>query len=134
MLNSKNLNFMSLNNLISLSFSDEEFSQIENALSTLEQIIAPKTVNLTPEEKQSLGRIGNRMSHWIENYSKAKDIIQKIPPDSEYYPAAAWYTGLIEIKEGNINKAIKYLDAADESLIYINKADRLREDVQKIKD
>ncbi len=42
---------MSLNNLISLSFSEEEFSQIENALKTLEQVIAPKTVNLTPEEK-----------------------------------------------------------------------------------
>lgn len=40
---------MSLNNLISLSFNVEDFSQIENALSTLEQVITPKTVNLTPE-------------------------------------------------------------------------------------
>lgn len=73
---------MSLDNLISLSFSDEEFSQIENALTTLEQIIAPKTVNLTPEEKQSLGRIGNRMSNWIE---KVAGYIQQKPETIPFY-------------------------------------------------
>jgi hypothetical protein len=73
---------MALSNLISLDFSEEEFSQIENALNTLEQILAPKTVNLTPEEKQAYGRVGDRMANWIE---KVAGYITQRPETIPYY-------------------------------------------------
>lgn len=183
---------MALTNLIAMSFSEEEFSQIENSLNTLEQVLGPKIVNLTPEEKQSLARVGDRMSNWIEkvagyihqrpetipfylktdefqkdmelrkkllpifkrlvslreldliiagisaietqNYSKALELFQKIPPGTEYYPSAAWYIGLIELKKGNVDMALEYVDVADEALLYVEKADSLREDIEKMRE
>jgi hypothetical protein len=61
---------MSLNNLISMSFEEQELEQINNALLTIENIIEDKVINLTPEEKQLYGKIGDKTENWVLKVSR----------------------------------------------------------------
>jgi hypothetical protein len=56
---------MSLDNLISVEFSSEEEQQLDDALTTIENIMKDKVVNLSPEERQEYGKINNRTENWI---------------------------------------------------------------------
>ena len=67
-----------------------------------------------------------------QNYSKALELFQKIPPGTEYYPSAAWYMALIELKKGNVDMSLEYVDVADEALLYMEKAEELKRDIEEI--
>jgi len=56
---------MALDNLISFDLSDEEVKTIHDAVSSIETVLEGKTINLTPEERQSYGRLGDRTENWI---------------------------------------------------------------------
>lgn len=60
---------MALENLISVEFTAEELTELNGALSTIENLIKNKVVNLSPEEKQLYGKIGNRTENWITKVS-----------------------------------------------------------------
>lgn len=57
---------MATNNLISTGFTQEEVDNIKQAISTIEQIIADKVINLTPDERQLYGKLGDKTSNWIK--------------------------------------------------------------------
>ncbi len=57
---------MALENLISVQFTPAELTAIDAALTAIEGALAGKTINLTPEERQQHGRIGNKTENWIE--------------------------------------------------------------------
>jgi hypothetical protein len=57
---------MALENLISVAFTQQELTDLDNAFSTIEQIVKDKVINLTPEQRQQYGRIGNRTENWID--------------------------------------------------------------------
>ena len=56
---------MSLKNLISVGFTQEEIDQINQHLAGIQELIKGKVINLSPEERQQYGRINNRTENWI---------------------------------------------------------------------
>ncbi|WP_229048776.1 hypothetical protein [Chryseobacterium arthrosphaerae] len=51
---------MALDNLISVSFTTEELSKLDQALQTIGTVLSGKTINLTPEERQQYGSIAEQ--------------------------------------------------------------------------
>ncbi len=51
---------MALDNLISLTLTDEEVQAINGAVTALNNILKEKMVNLTPEERRQFGSIADR--------------------------------------------------------------------------
>lgn len=56
---------MSLKNLISVGYTQEEIHQINQHLAGIQELIKGKVINLSPEERQQYGRINNRTENWI---------------------------------------------------------------------
>jgi hypothetical protein len=57
---------MALDNLISVSFTDDELLQIDGALSVIEKILSGKAVNLTPRQRMQYGRVAYDMEVWVD--------------------------------------------------------------------
>jgi len=57
---------MATNNLISFELSAADAAALDAALTTIEGILNPKVIALTPEENQLYGKMGNE----TENYAK----------------------------------------------------------------
>jgi hypothetical protein len=71
---------MALNNLISVSFTDEELLQIDEALSSIEKILKDKAVNLTPRQRLQYGRVAYDMEVWVDKaYSYMCQAPQLVP-------------------------------------------------------
>ncbi len=73
---------MSKDNLISLNFSEEELYRIEEALAVIESVLKDKVVNLTPEERQLYGKLGNRTENWVK---KVKMYMEQKPELIPFY-------------------------------------------------
>jgi|APHig6443717817_1056837.scaffolds.fasta_scaffold24769_2 hypothetical protein len=56
---------MALENLISISFTEEELQQIDSHLTALEGLLKGKCITLTPEQRKEYGRLGNRNANWV---------------------------------------------------------------------
>ncbi len=48
---------MALDNLISVQFTDEELTKLNEALTHIEEVLSGKTINLTPEQRMQYGAI-----------------------------------------------------------------------------
>lgn len=73
---------MALDNLISISFTEEELTALDGHLSEIRKIFSGKTVNLTPAHRQQYGRVANhnkllidkvktymdQYPHWVPNF------------------------------------------------------------------
>ncbi|WP_208746764.1 hypothetical protein [Aquimarina algiphila] len=57
---------MTMNNLISTEFSTQEVDQIKQSISTIEKIISSKVINLTSEERQLYGKLGDKTENWVK--------------------------------------------------------------------
>jgi hypothetical protein len=66
---------MDLDNLISVTFTDDELSRVDSAMSEIESIFLGKVVNLTPKQRQLYGRVAYEMEIWVE---KALTIVWSI--------------------------------------------------------
>lgn len=51
---------MALDNLISVEFTNEQLAKINQAIALLNEVLAGKSVNLTPEERKQYGSIADR--------------------------------------------------------------------------
>ncbi|TCN72980.1 hypothetical protein [Acetobacteroides hydrogenigenes] len=60
---------MPLNDLICITFSDDEKKAIDNALATLEQVLEGKVVNLTPLQRKKYSRVKYNMEGWVNRSS-----------------------------------------------------------------
>jgi hypothetical protein len=60
---------MPLNDLISITFTDDEKKAIDNALATLEQVLKGKVVNLTPMQRKQYSRVKYNMENWVNKTS-----------------------------------------------------------------
>lgn len=69
-------------NLISITFSQEEIDDIRECLDTVELIILAKATNLSPEEKQFYGKLGNKTESWV---GKVKEYMEKQPESVPFY-------------------------------------------------
>ncbi|MHA7058272.1 hypothetical protein ACWGOQ_0013700 [Aquimarina sp. M1] len=67
---------MALENLISVSFTEEELAQLDAHLLGIRQILNGKTVNLTPDQRRQYGRIANQNKLIVD---KAKNYMEQHP-------------------------------------------------------
>ncbi len=71
---------MALENLISISFTEQELAQLDMAIATLENVLQGKTINLTPEQRQQYGSIAEQNKLFV---NKAKSYMEQYP---QYVP------------------------------------------------
>ncbi len=67
---------MALENLISVSFTEEELTQLDQHLAGIKTILTGKTINLTPDQRQQYGRIANQNKLIVD---KAKNYMEQHP-------------------------------------------------------
>ncbi|MDR2622183.1 MAG: hypothetical protein LBC48_06335 [Dysgonamonadaceae bacterium] len=67
---------MALDNMISVSFTEEELLRIDEALSTIEAILKDKVINLTPKQRSLYGRVAYDMEVWVD---KVDHYMQQVP-------------------------------------------------------
>jgi len=60
---------MALDNLISVTFTEAELKEIDDAMATLERVLAGKVVNLTPEQRVQYSRVKYDMEVWVNKTS-----------------------------------------------------------------
>lgn len=52
--------------MISVQFTDAEKNELVHCITRLEELLDGKVVNLTPEQRQQYGRIGEKSEYWIQ--------------------------------------------------------------------
>lgn len=67
---------MALENLISVSFTDEELTQLDTHLAGIQQVLTGKTINLSTDQRQQYGRIANKNKLIVD---KAKSYMEQHP-------------------------------------------------------
>jgi len=67
---------MALENLISIEFTTEELTALDTHLDGIQQVLAGKTVNLTPDQRRQYGSIGNQNKLIVD---KAKNYMEQHP-------------------------------------------------------
>ena len=67
---------MALENLISIEFTQEELTELDTHLDGIQQVLAGKTINLTPEQRRQYGSIGNQNKLIVD---KAKNYMEQHP-------------------------------------------------------
>ncbi|WP_062053829.1 hypothetical protein [Aquimarina longa] len=67
---------MALENLISIAFTDEELTTLDQHLTGIKRVLEGKTVNLTPDQRQQYGRIANQNKLIVD---KAKSYMEQNP-------------------------------------------------------
>ena len=67
---------MALENLISIEFTNEELTQLDAHLNGIQQVLAGKTINITPEQRRQYGRIANQNKLIVD---KAKNYMEQHP-------------------------------------------------------
>lgn len=73
---------MAINNLISVNFTQEEITKITGALTIIETTLKGKAVNLTPEERQLYGKLGDKTENFIK---KVRDYMEQDPKLIPFY-------------------------------------------------
>jgi hypothetical protein len=56
---------MAVDNMISLSFTNEELQTIGSQLATIEGVTSNKLINLTPDERKSYSQVSDKTEDWI---------------------------------------------------------------------
>ncbi|WP_106793537.1 hypothetical protein [Aquimarina sp. Aq78] len=67
---------MALENLISVTFTEEELNKLTQGIDTIKEVLLGKTVNLTPEQRTQYGRIANQNKLIVD---KAKNYMEQHP-------------------------------------------------------
>ncbi|MBB4804879.1 hypothetical protein HNP38_000151 [Chryseobacterium defluvii] len=67
---------MAFDNLISVSFSNEDLAALDQSIQSIENILSGKTINLTPDQRQQYGRIAEQNKLFV---NKAKSYMEQYP-------------------------------------------------------
>ncbi|WP_024771871.1 MULTISPECIES: hypothetical protein [Aquimarina] len=67
---------MALENLISVTFTEDELNKLTQGIDTIKEVLLGKTVNLTPEQRTQYGRIANQNKLIVD---KAKNYMEQHP-------------------------------------------------------
>lgn len=71
---------MAIDNLISVSFTDEELAQIKKAMAGIATVLNGKTVNLTPQERQQYGRIADKNKVFVDKCKAYMEQVADLVP------------------------------------------------------
>ncbi len=72
----KNSKIMALDNLISVTLTEDEVQAINEAIASINNVLRDKVVNLSPEERRQYGSIADRNKILVD---KCKDYMDKNP-------------------------------------------------------
>jgi hypothetical protein len=64
---------MSLDNQISISLTEQEITDLKAAFTSIETILAGKTIALTPDQRKEYGRLGKLFAPWAEKVKMYMD-------------------------------------------------------------
>jgi hypothetical protein len=103
---------MANTNLISTSFTEQEVDKINEAITTIEQIINDKVINLTPEERQLYGKLGDRTENWVK---KVKEYMEQKPELVPFYLDKSEFDKDYSVRE-TIIPILRRINAVHESL------------------
>lgn len=67
---------MPLENLVSVSFTQEELNQLDGAIQEIEKVLKGKTINLSPSERKQYGRIAEQNKLFV---NKGKELMDTYP-------------------------------------------------------
>ena len=67
---------MALDNNISIEFTAAQIAAIDTALTSIENALAGKVVNLTPTDRKQFGKINNKRENWV---TKVRNYISQMP-------------------------------------------------------
>ncbi len=67
---------MAFENLISVTFTEAELTQLDTAINAIAQVLQGKTINLTPEQRQQYGSIAEQNKLFV---NKAKEYMEQYP-------------------------------------------------------
>ncbi len=67
---------MAIDNLLSITLTDEEIKSINDAIATLNNVLKDKVVNLTPDERRQYGSIADRNKILVD---KCKQYMEQNP-------------------------------------------------------
>ncbi len=91
-------------NLISVSFTEDELTRMDDALRTIEGILNGKTVNLTPDERRQFGRIAEQNKLFVNKTLEfMKEYPQYVPQFVDVDEFVADYTAR-EVIESRLNR------------------------------
>ncbi len=103
---------MAIDNLISVSFTDEDLTQINEAIAKINQVLEGKAVNLTPEERIQYGSIADRNKVLVD---KCKSYMEQAPEtlprtiDKAEFDADYQARTQIEIPLRNLKRVVEKL-------------------------
>ncbi len=103
---------MAIDNLISTAFTAEEVEAINQALTTIETTIQGKMINLTPEERQIYGKLGNRTENWVK---KVTGYMEQKPELVPFYINKAEFDKDVKVRE-EILPMMRRITSIQESL------------------
>ncbi len=67
---------MAFENLIQVTFTDEELTKIDSALQSIETVLKGKTVKLSPDERRQYGSIAEQNKLFV---NKCKEMMEQYP-------------------------------------------------------
>lgn len=79
---------MSIDNLISIEFSDAELAEIDKQIAGIEAVIKNKVLQLTAEQSKLYGKLGNETENWAAMISADSKAEPKVVPD--FVDTAEW--------------------------------------------
>lgn len=110
---------MTLNNLISIQFTEVELTQIDIALSSLEHVFAGKLVQLTHDESQRYGKLGPANENWVTMiYDDCQATQLKLVPD--FVDKAEWTKD--EVARHQLSKRVTRLETISQQIVDTNRA------------
>ncbi|HAT64896.1 MAG TPA: hypothetical protein DCS66_09875 [Flavobacteriaceae bacterium] len=103
---------MALDNLLSISFTQQELDQITAAVDSLNQVLDGKVVNLSPEERQQYGSIADRNKILVDKCKAYMEqapetlprTVDKVEFDNDYIARQQ-----LEIPLRNLNRVVEKL-------------------------
>ena len=103
---------MALENLISVSFTEEELTQLDSHLLGIRQILTGKTVNLTPDQRRQYGRIANQNKLIVDKAEFDRDYTARQQVENRVQLLENLSTQLIDTKtlldHDNYNNALSF--------------------------
>lgn len=98
---------MAITNKVRFTLSDLELSEINTALDTLYRILAPKTISLTPKQRRSLAKIGDKSLAFAEKAIELGN--QNLCPGS--YPSIARFQTFYSLYRYTFRVKFSYINS-----------------------
>ncbi|MCT4638604.1 MAG: hypothetical protein N4A72_12965 [Bacteroidales bacterium] len=108
---------MSIDDLINISFEQDEIDEIKRSLTSIKDILKSKVINLSPEERKSYGRINTKTENWID---RVFGYMEQRPEITPFYIDKEKFSADIEARK-TIMPIINELNSITEGLDDTNK-------------